>query len=115
MQDINSYIHETKRQLEDTNFYEKLTINPTLEYNTKINRVIDDIKEQNPEKTANSLKLENPKTPKFYTSPKIHKPGNPERPVFNSLILTQAIYLSLQTIIHNHTCTKPTFVHSRFS
>ena len=32
------------------------------------------------------LKLENPKTPKFHTSPKIHKQGNPGRPVFNSII-----------------------------
>ena len=35
------------------------------------------------EKTANLVKLENSKTPKFYTSPKIHKQENPGRPVFN--------------------------------
>ena len=35
------------------------------------------------EKTAYSLKLE--KTSKLYTSPKIHKQGNPGRPVVNSI------------------------------
>ena len=62
-------------------------INPTLEYNTKINTVIDNFKKQNlrTEKTANTFKLENSKAPKFYTSPKIHKKGNPWRPVVNSI------------------------------
>ena len=56
-----------------------------LVYNTKINTVTDKFKRQNliTEKAANLLKLENPKTPKFYASPKIHEQGNPERPVVN--------------------------------
>ena len=36
-------------------------------------------------KLANGLKSVNPKTPKFYISPKIHKENNPERPVINSI------------------------------
>ena len=31
------------------------------------------------------LKTDTPKTPKFYTMPKIHKPENPGRPVINSI------------------------------
>ena len=78
---IDSYIEEATRQLED----KKLTINPTLEYDIKTNAVIDNFKKQTfiTEKTANLVKLENSKTPKFYTSPKIHKQENPGRPVFN--------------------------------
>ena len=36
-------------------------MNPTLEYNNKINTAIDNFRKQNPitEKTASSLKLEN--------------------------------------------------------
>ena len=36
-------------------------------------------------KTANSLKIFNPKTPKQYMTPKIHKENNPERPVISSI------------------------------
>ena len=36
------------------------------------------------QKTADGLKVSNPKTPKFYISPKIHQPNNPERPVIDS-------------------------------
>lgn len=47
-------------------------MNPTLEYNTKINTGIDELKKQNliKAKTANSLTMENPKTPNFYVLPK---------------------------------------------
>ena len=37
------------------------------------------------QKIADGLKITNPKTPKFYISPKIHKPNNPGRPVINSI------------------------------
>ena len=36
-------------------------------------------------KTADGVKISNPKTPKFYISPKINKPNNPGRLVINSI------------------------------
>ena len=42
-------------------------------------------KELLPKKTADRLKVSNPKTPKFYISLKIHKPNSPGRPVINSI------------------------------
>ena len=67
IRDTDSRIQETTRQIEDTSFYKKLITNPTLEYNTKINPVIDNFNKTNliTEKTTNSLKLENPKTKSF--------------------------------------------------
>ena len=38
-----------------------------------------------PKKTADDLKISNPKTPNFYISSKIHTPNNPGRPVINSI------------------------------
>ena len=38
-----------------------------------------------PKKSADGLKIINPKTPKFDISPIIHKPNNPERPLINSI------------------------------
>ena len=37
------------------------------------------------QKAEDGLKVTNPKTPKFYISPKIHKPNNPGRSVINSI------------------------------
>ena len=83
------------------NFLQKLTINPTLEQNTNINTVIDSFKKQNliTEKTANSLKLENPKTPyiSFFINNEIL--GDL---LLTQTILTQVIHLSLETITYKH-------------
>ena len=42
LQDVNSYIQEATWQLEHTD--RKLSLNSTIEYNTKINTVIDSFK-----------------------------------------------------------------------
>ena len=36
--------------------------------------------------TVDSIKVSSPKTPKFYISPKIHKPNNPGRPLINLFV-----------------------------
>ena len=65
-------------------YLQKIVLSSTLEYNTRINTGTDKFKKQNLiiEKTANLLKLENPKTPKFYASLKIYEQENPGRPIF---------------------------------
>ena len=52
-----------------------------------VNDTIDRFKKENLlfKKLADGLKSVNPKTPKFYISPKIHKENNPGRPVINSI------------------------------
>ena len=52
-----------------------------------VNDTIDRFKKENllSKKLADGLKSVNPKTPKFYISPKIHKENNPGRPVINSI------------------------------
>ena len=52
-----------------------------------VNQTIERFKNEKllPKKTADSLKVSNPKTPKFYISPKIHTPNNPRRLVINSI------------------------------
>ena len=85
--DVEDYIAEAERQLKDSTSYEKLNNNPTSDYNELINNTIDNlIKEKElPRNIAQSLKTDKPNTPKFYTLPKIHKPGNPGRPVVNCI------------------------------
>ena len=85
--DVKDYIAEAVRQLNDIHSYEKLDCDPTSTYNEIINNAIDNLLKVNelPEKVAQSLKNDKPKTPKFYTLPKIRKPNNPWRPVVNSI------------------------------
>ena len=51
-----------------------------------INQTIERFKNEKllPQKTADGVKVTNPKAPKFYISPKIHKPNNPGRSAINS-------------------------------
>ena len=58
------------------------------------------------ENIAKGLQVQQPKTPKFYTRPKIHKTGNPGRPVVSSLncytnTISKYIDFHLQPIVKN--------------
>ena len=85
--DTDSFIKEANRQLFDKASYKQLTQDPTLQHNRMVNETIERFKNEKllPKKTADGLKVSNPKTPKFYISPKIHKPNNPGRPVISSI------------------------------
>ena len=87
IQDVSDYIDEANRQLSDENFYKKCNRNLTYEHNRQVNETINSLRKSNllTEKTANMLITDNPKTPKFYTLPKIHKEKNPGRPVISSI------------------------------
>ena len=85
--DTDSYIKEANWQLSDKASYKQLTQDPTLQRNRMVNQAIEKIKNEKllPQKVADGLKVTNSKTPKFYISPKIHKPNNPGRPVINPI------------------------------
>lgn len=85
--DVKQYIKEAERQLHDQSFYKKVQNNPTSEHAALVNNAIDLLKNRNllDEKMASQLKTVNPRTPRFYLLPKIHKPNNPGRPVVSSI------------------------------
>ena len=85
--DVNDYFREAKCQLNDSKNYKVLAIDPTTTNNDLVNQTIDKFtKEQLAnENVANGLKIPSPRTPQFYISPKIHKDGNPARPVVSSI------------------------------
>ena len=84
---VKDYIKEADRQLSDRNFYKKLPHNPTSEHAALVDNAIDNLKIQGKldGKMADKMKTDNPKTPRFYLLPKIHKPDNPGRPVVSSI------------------------------
>ena len=85
--DVDNYIKEANRQLSNRNHYRKVKENPTSEHAALVENAIDGLRIDGilDEKMANKLKLRNLKTPKMYLLPKIHKPGNPGRPVVSSI------------------------------
>ena len=87
IQDVAEYINEANRQLSNQEFYKKCDRDLTHLHAKKINDTITEFERSNilTTKTANMLRNKSPKTPKFYTLPKIHKPNNPGRPVISSI------------------------------
>ena len=106
--DRDWYINECLRQLNDTTFYRRLDSDITSDILTRVqfffkrlhnDGVIDD-------KTKRFLIQADPKPGRFYILPKIHKHGNPGRPIVSSNGHPQKASLSSLTTISNHWSTK---------
>ena len=76
--DVNDYIREAKRQLNEPRNYKVLAKDPTTTNNDLINQTIDRFTKEQliNDSIANGLKNLSPRTPQFYIPPKIHKEGN---------------------------------------
>ena len=79
------YIAEANRQLADHRFYEKIPSDATQSSQEEVKSFIETAigKNQLPP-SATNLIVEHPRTSKFYLLPKIHKPGNPGRPIVSA-------------------------------
>ena len=80
------YLDECYRELNDQQFYKRVSIDPTEDVNKRVcfylkrlpaNSVIN-------EETHRYLTPKVPKAGHFYILPKIHKPGNPGRPIVSA-------------------------------
>ena len=87
MQDVKDYLKEANRQLSDKSFYKKLLENPTSENAAIVENALDNLKQRGilDKKLVEKLKPNNPRTPKLYLLPKVHKANNPGRPVVSSI------------------------------
>ena len=79
--DIDDYIQEAYRQLDNKEFYKKLTIDTTEVNQIKVNRTMNELNE----KIAKDLLSSEAKTPQFKMLPKTPKEGNPGRPLVSSI------------------------------
>ena len=81
------YVQEAQRQLLNPEHYKPLTSDPTTTYNKYIHHLIDQAWRLGiiNDTTKESLQTKNPRISTFYMLPKIHKPGNPGRPIVNSI------------------------------
>ena len=84
---LEDYITDAYKQLNNTQCYKKLTHDPTYQRAKTINDTIDMFKANHnlPEKIAEGLKSHNPKTPTLKLPPKVHKENYPGRPTVSSI------------------------------
>ena len=80
------YIKEANRQLNESVYYRKLPADPTSQYTTEVKQCVDSMYQRKliDKKTRKFLVPQSPRAARFYLLPKIHKPGNPGRPIVAS-------------------------------
>ena len=83
--DRNLYLEEATKQLFDTHFYHQIDRVVTETHQREISSIVTQaiITGDLPAKAKN-LTVDQPRTSKFYMLPKIHKPGNPGRPIVSA-------------------------------
>ena len=81
------YLREGYRQLQDTNFYQKLDKDPTPELSEKICKILTEMRDLKiiTDKNFENLNIQNATPGRFYLLPKIHKKGIPGRPICSSV------------------------------
>ena len=83
--DRTLYLQEAERHLSDNTFYERLDRDFTMDYNKTIHEVVKEAftKGELPASAVNLI-VEKLRTSRFYILPKIHKSGNPGRPIVSA-------------------------------
>ena len=81
-----AYISEADRQLNNTNHYRKLDRDLTSQRAEQVTSLVHTMVENREisKETRKYLTPSNPRMARFYHLPKLHKPGNPGRPIVSS-------------------------------
>ena len=84
--DRDHYVSEAERQLNDSTFYKPLDHDPTPEFAKQVSDVVREIHDQGLISKKNMAYLieDQPKVGGFYFLLKIHKAGNPGRPIVSA-------------------------------
>lgn len=85
--DRNDYVKEGDRQLGDRKFYKPLLSDPTKEHQKIVNNVLEQLvgAREIDRKLARALTSAHPVVGRFYMLPKLHKIGNPGRPIISGI------------------------------
>ena len=84
--DRDHYVSEAERQLNDSTYCELLDHDPTDEFAKKVSEAVKEMFDDGyiTEKNMRYLTVDQPKAERFYLLPKIHKAGNPGRPIVSA-------------------------------
>ena len=112
--DKELYIKEAQRQLEDTQFYQQRATDPIMKNNTVVKKTIDElITECALPQSASRMHIFDSDLgkPSFYLLPKIHKDGNPGRPIVSACSCpTEHISEFLDSVFQPIVASLPTYI-----
>ncbi|CAN7951161.1 unnamed protein product [Ixodes pacificus] len=109
----DDYLAEGLRQLNDPKFYKHLTCDPTSHHTTIVTEALSTLVRQNKitSKVQAGLKQTQPTTGRFYMLPKIHKTGNPGRPIISGNgTLTEPLSSFVDNLIKHIPPTFPSYI-----
>ena len=112
--DRQQYIDEAMKHLNNQSHYSPLDSDPTCNFSQQIQSTLDNMKERNhlSEKAHKFLSPTNAKPARFYLLPKIHKPGNPGRPILSGNgSPTENISLFVDHSIKPLVSNSPSYIH----
>ena len=112
--DRKQYIDEAMRHLNNQSHYKPLDSDPTSDFSSQIQSTLDDMKDREhlSRKAHKFLSPINTKPARFYLLPKIHKPGNPGRPILSGNgSPTENISLYVDHYIKPLVSLAPSYIH----
>ena len=112
--DRQQYIDEAMRQLNNQSHYQLLNSDPTTDFSAQIQSTLDDMKDREclSQKAHKFLSPINTKAARFYLLPKIHKPGNPGRPILSGNgSPTENISLYVDHFLKPLVSLAPSYIH----
>lgn len=107
------YITEAERQLSDTTFYKSTDTDQTQIFKKKVFETLITLAKNKKitDKMATSLQALSPVPGRFYMLPKIHKEGNPGRPIISGIgTVTEKISSFIDSLIKDIPPTLPSYV-----
>lgn len=106
------YLQEALRQLTNGQFYEEVPDDLTEANQKRVQDVLQkEIKESRLPQSATNLLIQHPRCSKFYLLPKIHKLGNPGRPIVSACSCpTEQISKYLDSVLQPIVTTLPTYL-----
>ena len=111
--DRDHYVSKAERQLNDSTFYKPLDHDPTPEFAKQVSDTVREMLDQGliSEKNMAYLIVDQPKAGRFYLLPKIHKAGNPGRPIVSAKgHPTEKISEFVDLHLQSHVQTLPSYL-----
>ncbi|CAM5130490.1 unnamed protein product [Natator depressus] len=106
----SEYEQEAARQLSNTTFYKPLPSDPTESYQKHLQHLLKKL----PEKAQDQIRTDTPLEPRpgiFYLLPKIHKPGNPGRPIISGIgTLTAGLSGYVDSLLRPYATSTPSYL-----
>ena len=104
------YITEADRQLSNAAFYSPLTRDPTPAYRRELKSLLCTLP-VDVQRQINDMTPQDPRPGTFYLLPKIHKVGNPGRPIISGIgTITEGVSGFVDSILRPYATSAPSYI-----